>query len=1659
MALPEKNMPEGSGPGLEAVSTGPSVGPAQTAKPGFSADIVKANTLLSDQERLQVVRGVLRTQLTPNQEQAVLKAHQVGAGEPGKEEGEAGIYNYTQRQISEKARILKEANFDKGQRRSLMESGLTGVLARDAAEDINPEHFHLKLRKIAKQFQKVVRDGNASDDVIKDFMRRLGDVIDRDDGDIPEEQQEELLSLLAGRLNIAAKRPDEPDLSIDRLNADGEAMKSILQPETREDQLEVERVFYFVRDDIRRVYAEAMQAPPQVIDEWYSPQVTPKTLDERMEAVNKALGIDPKTGKYNYEEIFWGYGEETLKRIFGESVNIADLERKFQGKASYIAARAAIAITKELRGLSLRPNSADSAKQEFGDYYLANIKQEIENTKGEREKDRREKRKRATARERLHYSSYRDRFDFTWAETPEELDDSIEDWLELFQQILTEEAEESVYNKVQKWEADAQSSFEQARIRIGLEADDPRAAALREKIKGHEKTIAGARLVESKGGLEYFLKLRKDEAAKYDPYYDGIYLREGFAIMADAISENAGEIYKSGDEDTHKPLDGDTRAYRGELERKIIEYGATHQLYITKDDFEAAELGEREIVKEVVRYNLSLGEGQRLIRQRLAERRKIKELNGKIDFETAELDQKDIEQAVDKLNLSEEDKQRMIAYRLGERRRARDMAGRYSWEDGIEELLLVDSRGLAKAQAMPLAQRAEAIERIKARTGFFKGIKDLLDKEDGLFGKTPEERRNIIRQRIISKIAQTGKAALLQEIAALPDQASRDRALWKRVEQYNKAKLAVHNEDSNDGAWFPSLWDEERLSINMPEDLVDRALTKKQFRAMVEKIEDPYEGLTDQQIERRVENDFRRQAQREIAAKRVSSQEAAQAFDKLMEQRRGDIKDKIENVLFERKQRETKVRRNFFLNLAQDKFEEFSSRWGGLTSREIDPETGDIRFTTIYAEAEKILKAKIDLEAKQVENDVNEWRIGFVATHPGLTAAEINQKEQEYKDALVTDNPGLSAIEIEDEVRMWKNGWESHWENEWKLGYVAIHPTLTAQELAAAEDRQRLRFEGEYKKETPQQINQRVEQWRLGYIATHPGLSPQQFDQIFKAAKEEMITKQRRLFRRHCTFAATLGLRELGLANDLPIWNYFYYGDESRIGAFAPLVGYTDDDKGELPALLDRGRREMEAVFYYLGQKHMDGKILEVVDRDSGLVVKDKKGKRKKAHEERWVRRRVINAGGVLKLRKIFENMFMISTSGGVEVVPLAARLGNLGVWDQAWENGAKDKREWQGFRKRRCKWEYRKQSFFNTREWADPLTHVDRVVGAAQAQKFLTGGQVEGQGHVPGILIEPMSGAYKYRDMFFNPETWLKKNTADLVMQAFQGTKKEHDSYVAIIQAVLNKEDARNHLNQIQRDKLVEIGAGILKPLMDYMDHRRYLMNRAGLAPKNWKYDNELIANAYFKELFDEETMGDENLDYARQGRNPLAKEIFEGILRTSSYHILVEKDKKSMYQEAEQVRESMDEKRKELMGEVLSGADLVMFTATNKQIADADKNIQTFERNLIQLKALKNDREITQTETKLKKETDARKIAEKELIEKTVQNVEAELERQHNAGNLSNELLRKTLINRRKKLIALHTSEINVTKEIYRLINDAIDMRLHMEFVGEWPARLLVA
>ncbi|MBI2020442.1 hypothetical protein HYS94_03385 [Candidatus Daviesbacteria bacterium] len=945
-------------------------------------------------------------------------------------------------------------------------------------------------------------------------------------------------------------------------------------------------------------------------------------------------------------------------------------------------------------------------------------------------------------------------------------------------------------------------------------------------------------------------------------------------------------------------------------------------------------------------------------------------------------------------NIEEQAKQYAATHQLYIREadfetRIRQSNGGYSWDDVIEDLLLEDRRGMNAANALtdPIAQ-AEAIARVVTRTGVFQRIKERLDREDeardgrSFAELTDDERREEIRFRIRTKMFLTGYRNLVDDIDLTTDPVDKDRKLWNWLKGYN-----LRREIQGHTLFFPSYWDEVRLSINRPTKLVDRALQEINKAEQMRRL-NPIQA---EAIRNSIKNEMRaRGADKEVdrIESLISPLNRDKALWRWVDKYNAARKDRGEEPWYAG---------DWDRALPEDELEAMIEevdpfrgvlRIDGLTDQEINTAIENLNWTD-PAQPNFIGSG---LTAEQIETAKREMLEDalFDKQQRETEAERAYNINRAYQKFLGIDARwgGMSIREINDEGEMFlKNVWEKA--EEILKEKIDNEEEETEEKVAALEAALRARG----------------------------GLTD--------AEIETTLIERRRLLRRDSTFGATLALREIGIANDLPIWNYYYYNDPQRIQTFAPLVGYTHNDKPQIIDLLDRGRREMRAVWDYLADTYMDGRVLIVRDEPNADV--NENGQPKDFHQERWDRARVINEAGVQALREVFESRFMLSTSGGIEVVDLISKIGDLGIYDLLWEMGCKDFREFQGFIKRRDEVELRRQSFWNIREWRDPISYAKRLRGGGGAIVYLRGGEVKGQQREPGVLQEPMMGAYKFRDEYVNREHWVSSDIRNKLDQTTAEFRR-------ILQEIINNDQNLSKLTEQERDKLIEVGAGVLITLIKFMDALRYKMNRAGLAPKNWKLDNELNFRHYAVELLKRvsiegraailgggEKLGEQDLGYAVQGRSPLTIKIFENFFRTSSYHILVEKDRKVFDQMGQEVKARMDTKRRELDAQPLPVA--IQTKINNRRNRLRALGMGTRIDRLINRGVLSQSEIDSLTDIHLRFEMDNKR--KEELKSRGVPDEEID-------------------------------SFLNLNQELRRMRNQYINEELHRQFYGEWSAKL---
>lgn len=1181
----------------------------------------------------------------------------------------------------------------------------------------------------------------------------------------------------------------------------------------------------------------------------------------------------------SFRETFWEWDDSIVQQLRAE----------FEGIGTYLASNVSRSLIRELHNPERRPDPGDR-----GDQLLEELKEK-----------RNKLRQRATSKERLNWNEWMRTFDFNWAENMDELHDTVFDFLEKFEEVISSKPVTEASDMIRTWKGNGESMFDSRVNSLGLSEKDPEIKRLKATIEAYTDVIGGVKLLEAgRDGFEGYVGHLESFMRESIRHMDGIVLSSQEVFIADdMISADGGKIYLSGDDQTEKPSELQTEEFRETKIREAKKHASTHQLYITESDFEDARLRliKMEISAEATRVGQRMGRTPEQI---------------KVDI-----------------------KRRLSLVKKEEQRTGVRINARYYWgeDDPIQELLLEDQRGHDEAVRLSGQDGAAMEARREARTGVFNAIKKKWDKKEKsvvyggktLFDLSPDERKEEIRFRIRREIDRRGDEGFGKKVDQMQDANARDAALWNWVKELNDKVFKYGTLEAGSRPWFPTKWDKVRLAIDRPEKLRDRGLTEEQATAMVEKINDPYEGMTDAQIRQKIKDDNALKGPGKVG-------------DRELEE---DIKD----LLFERDRKVAKAGRAVDTLMKFHTFVGYEARAGGLTTRVMEddpssPNYGETKMGVIYDEVCEILRDKIKAEEQWIEDQVNFYKEGVLENTSGLTKEQIEEKLKAKKTGLEGKKRGGQGPDKDELV------YDSH----------------NVEVMLAAYKRGLNVYE------------------KMGH-------------QLSSEELERGVIQARRFFRRDAVFALTHAAKEIGLTEgDLPNCNYYYYNDEKLIQALAPYYGYTHEYKQTITQIVDRGRREIRAVKRYVAIKHMgegeEKKRRLRVALDQPLIA---------LHDDQPARPRVINIGG--PLREIYESQMMVSTSGGVMVPDLIVGFSDLGIDDLFFESGALNLRQfWRGV-KRLDEAELEEQSHWalgkDKKEHKDGVTYAKRLRGSGVARVTLVGGKVEGKGELPGVLNEPMTGAYKFRDMFFDPSTWIFPHgqTDDMTrLSTWRGSTDVIDQAKVDFQKILDEAGIKT-IQPIVYDKLVEIGFGIMKPLVDYMDSLKYKENRGGKAPRNWKLDNELIFRDWVglllsrewvegkggREPGPREIMGAQGLDYAVQGRSPLAVKIFTQILRTSSYHLMKAKNITPL------VKGGTDDDSKE----VLEGA--------------------------IKVKARMDDK--------------------KRIIE----------------GRMKEDSeFKKLLDGRRKVLVGDNMEDKEIEKDLERMRLNYVEDRLHREFVGEWQA-----
>lgn len=376
-------------------------------------------------------------------------------------------------------------------------------------------------------------------------------------------------------------------------------------------------------------------------------------------------------------------------------------------------------------------------------------------------------------------------------------------------------------------------------------------------------------------------------------------------------------------------------------------------------------------------------------------------------------------------------------------------------------------------------------------------------------------------------------------------------------------------------------------------------------------------------------------------------------------------------------------------------------------------------------------------------------------------------------------------------------------------------------------------------------------------------------DRIYKLIQEDAnkpIEKQK--FRVHHA------MKELGLANKLPIWSYYLVNDDPTIAVFAEIMGIPADEKQKLIALVEEERRQLRRV-------------------EDQVVEEFMKGKTKKG----W-RKRINHKGGNIDLRKIWDAPYIFSTSGGVLSADLVPYM-HLGIYDMLWEMGCEDFREFSGWIKRRDEVEAEHQALWNV---LDPIDYHKRLNEAEALRKYASGTKTKDGREVPGFLNGPLSGAFEIRDAFVGTSI-INNEMANSIRFDDAVTRKSGSASPEEVERLRQDTyDDFDKMDSAAKDKFMKLCTDRLQPLLGFMKNRSYVENRLinKEVTSNFLYDNTLLWYAFRRWLRASKEYKDK-FNFAPHAKTELVIRFYEVILEDAEHLILPKEERLKLFPEEE--------------------------------------------------------------------------------------------------------------------------------------------------------------
>lgn len=750
----------------------------------FSEEQIRVNAQLSEPERLKAAGELLGAPLTAIQKEALRKMHEVG-----KERSEAGVFNYTGKEIGEKIKEGREA-FGREEWKALIKSGLAGKLTAAQFAAINPgfDPKGYTDPEVADLATKLQTWGNAGkvDEVVasrvRAQIRKLADNLEID----PDEASD-----LDEKAAAWEKAADNPLLSqaeraniVERARSEGGSVFSIAKFTYEHymslpDQADPARQQELIdkRNEARDKLTDLLEAADQI---GISDKARARGLKFYKEF--KAARRRDKWGRDKQQTVDYAAMQGYHEDFWSNSATLKPYEDTLKGAGKYLFDGIVAGAYKELEN-DQTPHLNIIAKEEF------------EKIQEQRIKGRKKESK-------YDVNNYYGRRSFELAaENAAELPEAV---LELTRDRLAELPNADMQT-VDKYVQGIRQEIDEllGTNRVHLEKDEEQAEVTEDNIYyrraqaggealtdvvNYEKIISfdemrWAEKPEWENGGEVAASYVERFAAGYIGHHDAIYLMRRVARILYKLRTHKEGTYWTGHPFSEEKVDlPKMREYRQQLQEEIQNDAATHELFITEQDFDKRL--ERELDK-----------------------------NGKVE---KGLDGREI-----------------IARYL-----------RYSFEDPVEKLLL-DPGDVRRAEIIASGD-AEALKRHDIRIKVFRDIKARLDRQEGWAGLSADERKEKVGERILAKMKEQSigtviaseTSHMLGELGGTKKgDPAYDKILWAWVKKYNDSRAREGLQIEGNADWYISGWDLVRMSIDRPEKLIDRRLTDEQLDAMYDEVD------------------------------------------------------------------------------------------------------------------------------------------------------------------------------------------------------------------------------------------------------------------------------------------------------------------------------------------------------------------------------------------------------------------------------------------------------------------------------------------------------------------------------------------------------------------------------------------------------------------------------------------------------------------------------------------------------------------------------------------------------------------------------------------------------------------------------------------------------